>query len=165
MRPNDPGEGNASRGGGKPRLLPDAWVKVLREYYAVPHPDTRTSGTRDFWDDDRRENISAPHSDGGRDQLLRHAPPETTIQFSLDSSQESFCNKQSENVRLLAPAGCGKTLSLLLRCLRLAQRSRGQRVRFLIVTFTVAARQELASGTERERLTHPERLILTHLVL
>lgn len=62
---------------------------------------------------------------------------------SLDKSQLAFCNAPPVNLRLLAPAGCGKTLSLLHRCKALAERERTQRPRFLIVTFTVAARDEL----------------------
>lgn len=63
----------------------------------------------------------------------------------LDSSQEAFCSEERGDIRLLAPAGCGKTQSLLFRCLRLSDQANSQRVRFLMVTFTVAARQELAS--------------------
>lgn len=61
----------------------------------------------------------------------------------LDKSQLAFCEAPVGNLRLLAPAGCGKTLSLLLRCKHLAMQSKPQRPKFLIVTFTVAARQEL----------------------
>lgn len=47
-------------------------------------------------------------------------------------------------MRLLAPAGCGKTLSLLARCAHLASLdSEGARTRFLIFTFTRGARDEL----------------------
>jgi DNA helicase-2/ATP-dependent DNA helicase PcrA len=63
----------------------------------------------------------------------------------LDHSQAAFCNAESGDIRLLAPAGCGKTQSLLYRCLSLSQSSENQRIRFLMVTFTVAARQELAA--------------------
>src|SRR3990172_441944 len=63
----------------------------------------------------------------------------------LDKSQLQFCESPGKNIRLLAPAGCGKTLSLLFRCKALSERAKPQRPRFLIVTFTVAARQELAS--------------------
>jgi DNA helicase II / ATP-dependent DNA helicase PcrA len=63
--------------------------------------------------------------------------------ISLDKSQQAFCNAPPINLRLLAPAGCGKTLSLLHRCKDLAKREKSQRPRFLIVTFTVAARDEL----------------------
>ena len=60
-----------------------------------------------------------------------------------DSSQMAFCQAPVANIRLLAPAGCGKTLCLLFRCKHLADLNRRRRTRFLIVTFTVAARQEL----------------------
>ena len=61
----------------------------------------------------------------------------------LDSSQRAFCEAPTTNIRLLAPAGCGKTISLLYRCLYLTQQNPKHRLRFLVVTFTVAARQEL----------------------
>ncbi len=64
----------------------------------------------------------------------------------LDESQQAFCNSRRRNIRLLAPAGCGKTASLLYRCRELFQRENGKS-RFLIVTFTRAAAAEL-----RERL-------------
>lgn len=62
---------------------------------------------------------------------------------TLDSSQRAFCQSPVGNLRLLAPAGCGKTLSLLFRCKYLAEQSDGHRPRFLIVTFTRSARDEL----------------------
>ena len=63
----------------------------------------------------------------------------------LDSSQRKFCDAPSgNNIRLLAPAGCGKTQCLLFRCKQLAERSlHSSRPRFLIVTFTRAAAGEL----------------------
>lgn len=61
----------------------------------------------------------------------------------LDESQRRFVESTATNIRLLAPAGCGKTLSLLHRCLFLADQARPAKPRFLIVTFTVAARAEL----------------------
>ena len=64
---------------------------------------------------------------------------------SLDKSQSQFCESPGGNVRLLAPAGCGKTHSLLFRCVSLANKAKPQNSRFLMVTFTVAAKQELAS--------------------
>jgi len=63
----------------------------------------------------------------------------------LDESQQKFCEAATGHQRLLAPAGCGKTLSLLFRCLTLAKRAKSQSFRFLIVTFTVGAKQELAA--------------------
>ena len=63
----------------------------------------------------------------------------------LDKSQRAFCEAPVGNIRLLAPAGCGKTLCLLYRCKHLAEQSPTSRQRFLIVTFTRAAREELRS--------------------
>ena len=66
--------------------------------------------------------------------------------IELDPSQQEFCRSTSRNIRLLAPAGCGKTISLLYRCRDLASRSKGN-PRFLIVTFT-----NVAAGELRERI-------------
>ena len=60
----------------------------------------------------------------------------------LDSSQLEFCRSTESNIRLLAPAGCGKTSSLLHRCSSLVSRSSGN-PRFLIITFTNAAAEEV----------------------
>ena len=63
----------------------------------------------------------------------------------LDESQRAFIEAPIDsNIRLLAPAGCGKTLCLLYRCKYLAEHSERPQ-RFLIVTFTRAARDELRS--------------------
>ena len=63
----------------------------------------------------------------------------------LNESQTAFCEAPIGNIRLLAPAGCGKTLSILHRCLHLANVPGRSRPRFLIVAFTRAARDELQS--------------------
>ncbi|MDI9432863.1 MAG: ATP-dependent helicase [Planctomycetota bacterium] len=68
----------------------------------------------------------------------------------LDASQRAFCQAPSVNLRLLAPAGCGKTLSLLFRCKHLAEQSDGHRPRFLIVTFTRSARDELLARVNED---------------
>lgn len=60
----------------------------------------------------------------------------------LDPFQQRFCHAPPGNLRLLAPAGSGKTQSLLWRCLELYCRADGKG-RFVIVTFTRAARDEL----------------------
>ncbi len=65
--------------------------------------------------------------------------------ITLDLSQRQFCEAPDENIRLLAPAGCGKTISLLFRCAYLAEKANPQRLRFLILTFTRVAQQELRS--------------------
>jgi DNA helicase-2/ATP-dependent DNA helicase PcrA len=68
----------------------------------------------------------------------------------LDEFQRDFCQSRSDNIRLLAPAGSGKTHSLLHRCVDVHKSSQGKS-RFLIVTFTRAAKDELQS-----RLLTPE---------
>lgn len=67
---------------------------------------------------------------------------------TLDASQTKFCQAPAGNIRLLAPAGCGKTLCLLHRCAHLKETREG--ARFLIVTFTVSAKQELAARLNEE---------------
>lgn len=67
------------------------------------------------------------------------------MSITLDSSQRQFCESPDKNIRLLAPAGCGKTISLLFRCAYLAEKANPQRLRFLILTFTRVAQQELRS--------------------
>ena len=63
----------------------------------------------------------------------------------LDDSQRAFVEAPVDaNIRLLAPAGCGKTLCLLHRCKYIAEQSANKQ-RFLIVTFTRAARDALQS--------------------
>ncbi|RFC62261.1 ATP-dependent helicase [Fulvimarina endophytica] len=60
----------------------------------------------------------------------------------LDEIQRRFVTANDTDIRLLAPAGSGKTHSLLWRCLHLHRQSRSA-ARFLLVTFTRAARDEL----------------------
>ncbi|CAN5564347.1 hypothetical protein BH11ARM2_BH11ARM2_13550 [soil metagenome] len=69
---------------------------------------------------------------------------------SLDESQRRFCEASVGNTRLLAPAGCGKTLSLLFRCAYLAEQARPQKQRFLIISFTRAAQEELSSRVNED---------------
>ena len=71
--------------------------------------------------------------------------------MNLDQSQLEFCRSSAQHIRLLAPAGCGKTSSLLHRCRAIADRS-GKEARFLIVTFTKAATHEV----EQRLATDPE---------
>ena len=65
---------------------------------------------------------------------------------ALDQSQIEFCQSNSLNNRLLAPAGCGKTNSLLYRCRYLLEKEDNPQ-RFLLLSFTNAAAAEM-----RERL-------------
>ncbi|MCQ0987161.1 UvrD-helicase domain-containing protein [Jiella marina] len=81
--------------------------------------------------------------------LTQTAIPETLARLAgslaeaeLDEFQRRFVEAEDGDIRLLAPAGSGKTHSLLWRCAELYRRSEGS-ARFLIVTFTRAARDEL----------------------
>ena len=66
--------------------------------------------------------------------------------IDFDDSQLRFVRSNDQNIRLLAPAGCGKTISLLYRCRALLEQSSGPQ-RFLLLTFTNSAASEI-----RERL-------------
>lgn len=65
----------------------------------------------------------------------------------LNKSQRKFCKAPiTKNIRLLAPAGSGKTYSLLWRCKFIANerlRKNQPNPNFLIVTFTRAAKLEI----------------------
>ena len=65
--------------------------------------------------------------------------------LAIDESQRQFCETKMENIRLLAPAGCGKTLSLAHRCLHLLNIASAAKTRFLVITFTRAAKDEFQS--------------------
>ena len=84
--------------------------------------------------------------------------------LNLDTHQRAFCSAPPDaNLRLLAPAGCGKTLCLLARCEQLASRaakSRQTPPRFLLVTFTRAATIELTDRIgDREQFPHLKSLL------
>ena len=71
----------------------------------------------------------------------------------LDKSQRAFIEAPvDQNIRLLASAGCGKTLCLLYRCKYLAEMSPNRSQRFLIVTFTRAAREELLGRLNEDKM-------------
>ena len=68
--------------------------------------------------------------------------------MDLDASQQKFVDSNDEFVRLIAPAGAGKTQSLLQRCVRLAGENPGDRI--LIFAFTRAARNELVARLQTD---------------
>ena len=74
------------------------------------------------------------------------------ITDALDEFQLPFARDNRRALRLLAPAGSGKTHSLLWRCVHQWETATKTKPRFLLFTFTKAARDEL-----RDRLrTAPE---------
>lgn len=70
--------------------------------------------------------------------------------LAADASQLKFCQFRDGHVRLLAPAGCGKTQALLWRCQHLAEANPKEKPRFLIFTFTRSARDELNDRLRRD---------------
>ncbi len=64
-------------------------------------------------------------------------------QSGLDEFQRAFCSAETKALRLLAPAGSGKTYSILWRCLNHYELAGVEKPRFLLFTFTRAARDEL----------------------
>ena len=67
--------------------------------------------------------------------------PNNTLPSWLDDSQKAFCLSEEKFIRLLAPAGAGKTQSLLYRCKHLIDEN--PQTRILLFTFTRVARDEL----------------------
>ena len=76
--------------------------------------------------------------------------------LALDQSQLAFCRSSAQHIRLLAPAGCGKTASLLYRCLELTKTT-DRKPRFLIVTFTKTAAAELRDRVDQDSWFEPIR--------
>ena len=69
------------------------------------------------------------------------------MDMSLNRSQKKFCNlPANKNVRLLAPAGSGKTYSLLWRCRYIADKAKEKGETspfFLLISFTRSAKLEM----------------------
>lgn len=65
----------------------------------------------------------------------------------LNQAQRKFCKAPyNKDIRLLAPAGCGKTFSLLWRCKCIDELCKAKELpvpKFLLLAFTRSARQEL----------------------
>ncbi|MBR4985031.1 MAG: ATP-dependent helicase [Proteobacteria bacterium] len=70
----------------------------------------------------------------------------------LDSSQRAFCELPGDAIRLLAPAGSGKTHALLWRCRKLVHDNPNTQI--LMFTFTRAARDELCERLKRPDFAH-----------
>lgn len=64
------------------------------------------------------------------------------LSLLMNKDQSQFCFSENDFIRLLAPAGSGKTTSLLWRCLNLINASE-KTANFLVFTFTRVARDEL----------------------
>src|SRR5947209_827307 len=63
---------------------------------------------------------------------------------SPDKFQLPFARDEGRALRLLAPAGSGKTHSLLWRCLHQTELAKKSKPRFLLFAFTRAARDEMS---------------------
>lgn len=59
----------------------------------------------------------------------------------INSDQTRFIESEADNIRLLAPAGCGKTYAMLERCKSLV--SKQPKSRILLLAFTKAAASEI----------------------
>ena len=72
----------------------------------------------------------------------------------LNTTQKKFCKvPYGKNVRLLAPAGSGKTFALLWRCKYISEKCKEKELpdpRFLLIAFTRAAKLEMESRMEHE---------------
>mgnify|MGYP001224234665 CR=1 FL=1 len=79
------------------------------------------------------------------------SPSALPTSLKLDDDQREFCKVSGGAVRLLAPAGCGKTHSLLWRCLHLLEKSDKEKPRFLLFTFTRAASDELRDRIKNDK--------------
>ena len=77
--------------------------------------------------------------------------------MKLDKAQRTFCESEARYLRLLAPAGCGKTYALALRCLNISSQTKEKKQRFLVITFTRAAKEELRSRINSEPIFSPLR--------
>lgn len=92
----------------------------------------------------KHKTLLAKTSTQHKPKMFQSSKSQTTPNSQLDNSQKDFCTEPSRIIRLLAPAGSGKTHSLLWRCLSLSQAAgETENVRFLVFTFTRAARDEL----------------------
>ena len=76
--------------------------------------------------------------------------PAASLASGMNKDQQTFCCLPTGAVRLIAPAGCGKTYSLLYRCLHLAKNGSIENPKFLLFTFTRAAREELCDRVKSD---------------
>ena len=74
---------------------------------------------------------------------------------NLNDQQKRFTLLDSDRIRLLAPAGSGKTLALLHRCLELHRKDKN--CEFLLFSYTRAAVMELRSRIANDSLFAPIR--------
>jgi DNA helicase-2/ATP-dependent DNA helicase PcrA len=81
----------------------------------------------------------------------------------FDTAQNAFIVSEDGNTRLLAPAGAGKTLTMLYRCREILLRDKNARV--LLVTFTRAARDEIKFrlNTRKDFVDISARIVVTTL--
>jgi DNA helicase II / ATP-dependent DNA helicase PcrA len=77
--------------------------------------------------------------------------------ISIDRKQQDFCEDNSGSIRLLAPAGSGKTQAILWRCLYLIDKAQreSKSCKILIITFTKVARDELRLRISLEPIFAP----------
>lgn len=78
-----------------------------------------------------------------------------------DEDQKKFCAIEGGRIRLLAPAGCGKTSSILWRCMQLAEKSPLEKPKFLLFTFTRAACEEIKTRLHHNKTFAPLAPLIT----
>jgi DNA helicase II / ATP-dependent DNA helicase PcrA len=95
------------------------------------------------------DNIRIPSNYEEKEQSYNNpviSTPESYQEFVLDSYQSDFIKSSQSNIRLLAPAGSGKTVSLLYRCKYIYDKVTIQKPSFLIITYTKAAETSLKNN-------------------
>ncbi|MDR1964510.1 MAG: ATP-dependent helicase [Planctomycetaceae bacterium] len=75
----------------------------------------------------------------------------------MDETQKNFVTHGNERIRLLAPAGSGKTLAILYRCVELYTKDNS--CEFLIFSFTKAAAAELKTRLNTDEYFTPIRYV------
>ncbi len=69
----------------------------------------------------------------------------------LDISQKRFCSYPRNKIRLLAPAGSGKSNCILWRCLNIQQLNPKTPSKYIVFTFTKIACEELNNRLNKDR--------------
>ena len=74
--------------------------------------------------------------------LFNNSAPKLEITLDADKEQQSFIDSKADTIRLIAPAGSGKTQSIVNRVLKRVAEGTSLRT-FLVLTFDKSARDSL----------------------